>query len=171
MIKLIGAICVIAAGCAFGAEKAASRKRRFRVLSALASALDEMRLEITGMLTPMPDLISRMARSVPREITGFYARVHEGMAELGTESFEAIWERALRSSPELSLDREEQERLRTLGGALGRYSAPEQAGLIGSCGEFLKRRAEAKEAEAKAKCGADLGLGLAFGAMLAIMFV
>lgn len=171
MIKLIGAICVIAAGCAFGAEKAASRKRRFRVLSALASALDEMRLEITGMLEPMTELVARMARSVPREIAGFYLGVHEGMAELGSKSFEEIWERALIESKELLLDREEIERLRALGSTLGRYSAPEQAGMIRSCAEFLKRRAAEKEAEAKMKCGADLGLGFAFGAMLAIMFV
>ena len=108
MMKLLGSLCVFAAGAmAWYVQRQERRNRRNR-LGELIAALDRMETEIRLARTPMPRLLERLAAERHGETAAFLAAVSRGLK--GGEPPAAAWDRAV---GELPLPEEEQRALLT----------------------------------------------------------
>lgn len=113
MMKLLGSLCVFAAGAmAWYVQRQERRNRRNR-LGELIAALDRMETEIRLARTPMPRLLERLAAERHGETAAFLAAVSRGLK--GGEPPAAAWDRAVGALP---LPEEEQRALLTLADSL-----------------------------------------------------
>ena len=79
MMKLLGSLCVFAAGAmAWYVQRQERRNRRNR-LGELIAALDRMETEIRLARTPMPRLLERLAAERHGETAAFLAAVSRGL--------------------------------------------------------------------------------------------
>ena len=113
MMKLLGSLCVFAAGTmAWYVQRQERRNRRNR-LGELIAALDRMETEIRLARTPMPRLLERLAAERHGETAAFLAAVSRGLK--GGEPPAAAWDRAVGALP---LPEEEQRALLTMADSL-----------------------------------------------------
>lgn len=126
MIKAFGAILVICGTGAWGISGVFRLKRRCRILAELTGAIGAIRSEITTRLTPVPELISRMARESAEPVGSFFKNVEARLGDIGVSTLYDIWDDALKNTPELSLLQDELAAIRDVPRALGRYDLEEQ---------------------------------------------
>ena len=131
MLNWIGAILVLAGGTGAGLRAANELGRRSDVLSAFLAALDQLEAELCFRLTPMPELLARLADGTDGEVSRFFARCQNGLHTLGETSFSAVWNRAL-AEENLPLAAEDRLLLEQLGAVLGQYDLEGQRGAIES---------------------------------------
>lgn len=167
-MKIAGAVLIIASFAAYGAIRAAELRYRARLLSALCSALELMRSEITARLTPVPEVAALLSECGPVETRDFFALLRRCLDRLGELEFAEIWLDCARSLP---LRDEELSALSDLGGSLGRYGAAEQGAAISRCMERLGEYARRAGAEANSGGRLCTGLGLTAGALLAVLLI
>jgi len=168
MIRVVGALLIVAAFSLAGAGVSAELRARARRLNALCSALELMRGEVVDRLAPVPEIAERLAVSGPEESRAFFRRLSTEMENLGERAFSEIWSSCAGS---LGLRQEEREALCGLGRCLGRYGADEQDAAISRCMALLG--GFAKKAEEEAASGARLygGLGVTVGLLLAVVLI
>lgn len=162
MLKLLGAILLAGGGLALGLGAVGELSRRVEALGAFASALSLMDSELALRTPPTPQLLALLARRTREPAAGFFARCAAGMEGLGELSFEAIWDRELRTLD--SLDEEGRRTLAELGAVLGRYDVEAQrsaAATLGArLGEQERRLAQRRRQEGKAYGALGLSMGL-----------
>ena len=113
MTKLLGSVCVFAAGAmAWSCQRQERRKRR-RLLAELTAALGRMELEIRLARTPLPRLLGQLAAERKGAAAAFLRAVSRGLA--AGEPPATVWERAAAA---LELPEEEQRTLLSLVEAL-----------------------------------------------------
>lgn len=130
MINIVGAIILTGAAAAWGVSGVIRLKTRVHNISSLITALEMMRSEISGRLTPMPELLDMLKKEAPYPAGLFFEKVRSGMTQLGAYSFAAIWRRTVENTPELMLSEQEVKTLSELGLSLGRYDAREQSNAL-----------------------------------------
>ena len=171
MLRLIGAVIVVACTGTFGVSCAMRLGLRARVLSELIAALEVMRSEICDRLTPMPDLLETLAEQTNPPVSRMFAGCLEGMKSLGNRSFYFLWKTAVEQTPELELTRQESQTLIELGHVLGRYDVEEQRrslnGVIRRLEGYLKHAQEEKRVQTKAHAA----LGVAAGFFVVIILI
>lgn len=126
MLSIIGAILVIGATATIGLSSWHKMRMRVEILTALITLLRQMKDEITGRLTPIPELLELCIESNRGPVRNFLCRVEGQMKELGISPFRQIWQDAVEASPDLLLAPEEKQSLIDLGRSLGRYDAHQQ---------------------------------------------
>ena len=170
-MRILGALGVIC-GCALaGFAHANELRSRVACISSFIEALHYMAAELKAQSLPIPELILWLSEEGPAEVRGFFANLGKAMPTLGEESFESIWSRVVSEDRTLKLGREERVILVGIGGFIGKYSAGEQAAMLGGAQARLEeRRSFAAE---KSREGAKLypGLGISAGLMLSAVFL
>ena len=171
MIKVIGAILLIAGTAAWGITGVFRLRGRCRSLTAITRALGAMQSEICDRLTPMPELLLQMGEEAGAPADVLFRNAAEMMSELGTAQFSVIWRRAIERTPELLLTREEETVLTELGMSLGRYNVEEQKNAL----VYTRRRME--EFAHKAELARDMNskmhafLGIAAGVFAVVILI
>ena len=93
MTKLLGSLCVFAAGGMVWWSRRQERQKKRRLLSDLIAALVRMETEIRLTRIPLPRLLKRLAEGCGEETRAFFQDASRGL-EAG-ETFAAAWNRAV----------------------------------------------------------------------------
>ncbi|NLB29250.1 MAG: hypothetical protein GX823_03355, partial [Clostridiales bacterium] len=158
------AILVICGTSAWGISGVMRLKKRCRILAALTGAVGAIRSEITTRLTPVPELISRMALETAEPVKSFFKNVESRLGDIGVLTLYDIWDEALRGTPELSLLGDELDALKEVPRALGRYDLEEQRLALGrterQLEQFLQRAREISGRDSKIKGFIGIAAGI-----------
>lgn len=93
MTKLLGSLCVFAAGGMVWWSRRQERQKKRRLLSDLIAALGRMETEIRLTRIPLPRLLKRLAEGCGEETRAFFQDASRGL-EAG-ETLAAAWNRAV----------------------------------------------------------------------------
>jgi stage III sporulation protein AB len=130
-----------------------------------------MRSEIVTRLTPVPELMERMALQTAVPVSSFFRNIHARLGELGSVALYDIWAQTIDAAPELLLSQEERAALRELARSLGRYDAAEQRAALEraerSFEEFARRADERRGADSKTFAA----LGAAAGVFIVLILI
>ena len=160
MIKLIGAILVVAGTASVGLNAVMRLKGRVGSLGTLITALDVMHSEICTRLTPMPELLEKLTALSQYPVSLFFENCRKNMKNIENASFYRIWKLSVKETPELELTAEEEQAVGELGVMLGHYDVEEQSRAI----IYTKRRVDAflqkavRERDTQSRMYAVLGL-------------
>lgn len=169
MIKLIGAVLIIAGCGGIGFRIAATHRLEERNLRQLIGILDYMECELQYRLTPLPEL----CRQASKEFTGSLGKV---FAELCLEMEAQV-------SPDLDvcmsvvlakatkLTALTREALSLLGRSVGRFDMEGQLKGLESVRQDCRRQLEALSFNRDARLRSYQTLSICAGAALAILFV
>ncbi|MDR1217077.1 MAG: stage III sporulation protein AB, partial [Oscillospiraceae bacterium] len=138
MVRVIGAVLMLAGTTAWGLDGVMKLRGRCKSLNALTAALGVMRGEICDRLTPVSELAEMLGREAQYPADLFFRNLREGMNDLGSERFSSIWQSAVTDTPQLQLHAPEALTLSELGVSIGRYNVEEQRDAI----LYVQRRLE-----------------------------
>ncbi len=170
MLRGLGALLVVGGTAVLGFLAAARLGSRVRTLRAVLAALALMERELSFSLTPMPELLERLADRTPPPLSALFVRCRAGLDRLGEQDLGQIWAGALEEVP-LGLEREELTLLAGLGAVLGRYDGEGQRAALARVREELAPILAQAE-ENRLKTGRMYGvLGLTAGAFLVILLL
>lgn len=170
MIRLVGALLTAGGGALLGFMAAGRLARRAEVLRMLASAVEQMDREISFQLTPMPELMERLAANYPPPVGTLFHNCRRGMETLGRRSMGEIWRQALADAP-LDLEERETAVLEELGEALGRFGESGLRSALSRAGAELTRAGELARSEAEKRGRMYRVLGAASGGLLVILLL
>ena len=170
MIRLVGALLTAAGGTLLGFMAAGRLARRAEVLRMLASAVEQMDREISFQLTPMPELMERLAADYPPPGGTLFYNCRRGMEELGDRSMGEIWRQALADTP-LDLEGRENAVLEELGEVLGRFGESGLRSALARAGAELARAGELARADGEKRGRIYRVLGAASGGLLVILLL
>lgn len=170
MIRLMGALLTAVGGAFLGFTAARRLRRRAVVLRQLAGAMEQMEREISFRLTPMPELMERLAAEYPSPVGELFANCRKGLDQLGQRSLAEIWRQAL-ADTNLDLEGRGAAVLDELGEVLGRF---EESGLrtaLAHAGAELTREGELAREDGEKRGRMYQVLGLASGGLLVILLL
>lgn len=168
MLKLTGALLVAGGVSALGFAAAGGLTRRVRTLSALAGALALMERELSFRLTPMPELLERLAERAAPPADALFVYCRAGLDRLGETSLDELWREGLET---LSLRDGERLALEHLGAVLGRYDGEGQRAALAEAREELEQ-ALAEAREERSRLGRMYRVvGTAAGTVLAVLLL
>ena len=101
MVKLVGSVCIFAAGLWVRHVRVSARRRELDTLSSLMSALGQMETEIRMARTPLPALLRRLGQSGQGPVGAFFRLAAE---ELQNGNM-ASWDMAAAELPLAETDR------------------------------------------------------------------
>lgn len=170
MLKLLGALLLAGGAVFLGLSAAAQLERRVKNLRRISSALEQLARELTFRLTPMPELLSALARETCPPVQNFFAYCRDGLERLGEVTLAQLWSEALDAVP-MDLGEEERSALRDLGQVLGRYDGEDQREALSLCRVRLDHCLTHAEEE-RTRLGRVYGaMGLAAGVFLTILLL
>lgn len=168
-MKTVGCVLLLCASGWFGLGAVWGLKARTDQLRAFLGALEEMERELSCRLSPMPELLKRLA-GTPGQVGAFFALCAGELGYLGERSFAQLWDKALVAA-DLSLNEEDLRPLLELGSSLGRYDCASQCAAVGQARTRLEARLEEAE-ERRERLGRVYGaLSLTAGTFLIILLV
>lgn len=171
MLKMIGAVLIICGTTSWGLCSVIQMKNRVRALNALVWSFDMMKDEICTNLTPMPELLSRMASYTPKPACEFFKKAAAKTSDLGAVSFREIWASAVDETPSLYLRGDEKEILYELGGRLGRYDFESCGRAIQAAKNRLEKKAEQAERDRRMNSRLHAFLGVAAGMFAVVVLL
>jgi len=171
MIKMMGAILIIAGTAAWGVGSIARLRGRARSLNAVVSSLYVMENEICGRLLPMPELLELLSDEAADPASELFRNAQKKMSELGGRQFSEIWREAIRCTPQLFLTAQEELCLSELGFSLGRYDVGEQKAALGYTIRRMSEFAARAEQERDSNSKLHAFLGVAAGIFAVVVLV
>ncbi|MBQ2696287.1 MAG: stage III sporulation protein AB [Clostridia bacterium] len=121
MLKLLGALLVIAACTAFGIKSVMKKRDTIKALKELRSALSEIARAINFQLDPLPEVISRLHKEQFSEADSFISQLHTNVQNSENEPFSQLWEHTIKLfSKEKELPIQAESLLLSLGESLGK---------------------------------------------------
>lgn len=170
MVRMVGAVLLMA-GC--GAAGLGAVKRlddRIRDLRELAGGLETLRRELSWQLAPLPKALETAARGTRGCSAQFFEFCAQGVRHLAGTPFHQLWMEGLKRCS-LRLEQEDMVLLEQLGPVLGRYDADNQQQAIDGVLSRLKQQ-QAQAAENRQRLGRVYGvLGMTVGLFLVILFI
>jgi stage III sporulation protein AB len=171
MVRVIGAILMLAGTTAWGLDGMMKLRGRCGSLSALTAALGVMRSEICDRLTPISELAELLERDARYPADLFFRNLRAGMGELGRERFSSIWQSAVTGTPELQLNAREALTLSELGVSIGRYNVDEQREALLYVQSRMEEYAAAAERAREANSKLRVFLGVAAGIFAIVILI
>lgn len=171
MLRLLGALLVLAGTGGLGHLMAMGLVERSANLRRLVAALQHLESEIVFAALPLPQALRRTAQAVGGEVGKFLTGLAAALDQHDGRVPAVIWQETLAiHGPELLLTPAEREVLTTLGAALGGSDRGDQAKHLALARAELQRYAD--EANEKAAKGKKLWyyLGFSAGAFLVLLF-
>ena len=169
MVKLFGAVLIIAGCGMFGFSMAASHRREEKALQQLIAALDYMQCELQFHMTPLPDLC-RQAGEQNRNAVGQVLLMlsRELECQLSPDVESCVTE-ALKSGD--FLPKRTQDAFRILGTTLGRFDVDGQIRGLEAVRVFCRGELERLGQNRDSRLRSYQTLGLCAGSALAILLV
>lgn len=128
MLKLLGAVLILAAGTAFGFAKANAYARRPRQIRQLIHALQRLETDMTYGHTPLPEALLRMAGQLGPPLSGMIRAAAEPLLSASGLTAAESWSAALKTyGKQTDLSPNEREVLGQLGLTLGISDREDQA--------------------------------------------
>lgn len=169
MLKIVGAIMIVACCGWFGFSLVREHRRQEQIFATLLGALDYMGCELQYHLTPLPTLCRAISAHSKGVISQLFLALEEELDSQLQADAEACMENAISAVP--SIPPAVAEQLRRLGCTLGEFDLQGQMqGLDAvrtSCRESLAALQENKEERRKSY----QTLSLCAGAALVIIFI
>jgi len=120
MVKLAGALLVMAAGTLIGFAQAARYAARPRQIRELIHALKRLETEISYGQTPLPEALARVGGALAEPLRRMFLRAAARMAERRETTAEACWTEAVETVwPDTAMRAGDKEALLRLGASLG----------------------------------------------------
>lgn len=171
MIKIIGAILLVGGAAVLGLSASAGLTTRARVLAGFSRVLNIMNSEISERLTPLDELMRRLATVTSAPLDAFFGQCADEMKEKPDIPFGLIWTKQLSRAEYLRLKPQEAETLYSLGNVLGRYGADEQRAAISHTARCIESMSAAAERD-RARLGKLYAkLGVICGIAVVIVFI
>lgn len=169
MLRIIGAGAIIVCCTLLGINATGRSKQRVRALSGLISSIEIMKSEICSGLTPIPELIGRLAGQSSPPAAELYEKCAEMLDK--RRPFREAWRRAIAECADMCLLDEEEQVLLELGNSLGRYEAEEQRPAMEHAQKRLELFLSIEEKEQSEKKRISAALGAGAGVMLALLLI
>ena len=170
MTHLLGAFLIAAASAALGFSYVNGEKRRLQALRSAERMLKTMAGELETRLTPLPELISRLACRCDGAAAAFAEDLNLRLCHLGEREFSALWAESVEAAFDM-LGGEEREILSALGLCLGRYELERQLTELSLALDQLSHAIDRRSAALPEKKRLGLGLAWAGGALLVIVLI
>ncbi len=170
MIKALGAMLVVGCCSLLGLAAVGHSNQRLRSLRSLLDALELMKAELEGMLTPLPELMLGLRLRAEQPAAEFFSRVN-WLSEKKRLPFRSAWEQAVQDTEALCLRPEEARALESLGAVLGRYDAETQAAAVERTRQRLSLFRDLEERDRVRKNRLSAALGAGAGIALAILLL
>ncbi len=171
MIKIIGAILLIGGAAIIGIYASNELSVRARVLQSFLSALDIMRSEIGGRLTPISEILEKLSRESAEPLDVFFRECLEEKNKRRDVPFFLIWSKVLAQADYLKLKSNEKDVIKELGAVLGRYGAEEQINAISHTGRRISSLSESAENDRKRLGKLYTRLGVISGVAVVIILI
>ena len=170
MTHLLGAFLIAAASAALGFSYVNGEKRRLCALRSAERMLKTMAGELETRLTPLPELISRLACRCDGAAAAFAEDLNLRLCHLGEREFSTLWAESVEVAFDM-LSGEEREMLSALGLCLGRYELERQLTELSLALDRLSHAIDRRCAALPEKKRLGLGLAWAGGALLVIVLI
>ena len=146
MVKLFGAVLIVAVTTFFGFSYAKSYSERPRQLRLLKAALQSLEAEIMYGHTPLSEAARRLVKQMPKPLNWIFHSFSERL-ESGEQTVREAWMESLQEHWKVTaLKQAEYEILQQFGETLGQHDRTSQQKHIRLCITHLER----EEGEAKA---------------------
>lgn len=171
MIKLFGAIFILAATTWTGFEASRGFSERPKQLRLLKSALQSLEAEIMYGHTPLHEAARRLSVQLPKPLSNFFENFAKKLTEEETTVNEA-WETCLKEIwKQTSLKQVEFEIMKQFGETLGRHDRySQQKQIMLTLNHLEREEADAREKQAKYEKMLK-SLGILTGLLLIIIFI
>ena len=170
MLKLLGALCVMAAALWCGTRAVGELRRRAKALEELHAGLAWLEEELTFRLTPLPELLKQLGQSRQGEAGRFFGEV-DRLLRLDPEGgLHQSWRRAMVRHLAL-LKEEERQVLLEVGQTLGRYDAETQRQALTRCARRLAVFRDEAQGEVRRLGKVYAALSAAGGAMVVLVLI
>ena len=170
MLKLLGAVLVIAGAGWCGLVAVGRLRRRVRTLEELRAGLVWLEEELTFRLSPLPGLLERLGRERPGAVGLFFQDVLEGLRRDPEEGLRQSWRQAMVRRLD-SLKEEERQVLIEVGQTLGRFDAKTQGQTLTQAARRLDRIRTRAEEDVRRLGRVYTALSLAAGAAVVLVLV
>lgn len=171
MLKIAGAVLIIAGTTAWGLCSVMKMRGRVRSLNSVVWALKLMGEEICVNLTPMPEVLALVGDAAPKPAAELFTNARNKLEGLGGASFRELWRQAVDETSALLLEADEREVLVQLGSELGKYDFESQGRIIRSAVKRLELKAEKAERERAANSRLHAFLGIAAGMFAVVVLI
>ena len=151
MLKLLGAIILVASGGAAGMLVARQYARRPSELKSLLSSIQMLETEMIYAATPLAEALERVAKGSDRTVAGFFQKASQEMQTMTGCTAREAWGKALEWFYTVnSLRQREMQILSNLGRALGISDREDQAKHLKlACEQFKREIIRAEDEAAK----------------------
>ncbi len=169
IVKIIGAICIVAACGGVGFMMAANHRREERTLKQLICALDYMECELQFRMTPLPELCRQTAaetEGILRKIFAMLANELEDQICPDVKSCVGVVTAKLRDIPAQT-----RESIRLLGQTLGRFDLQGQLKGLDSVRQECRIKLGKLMGNAETRIRSYQTLGICAGAALVILLM
>ena len=143
MTRILGAVLTAGVCAWLGDRRAGQLKKRVETLDSLLTAFRGMERELSDCLTPLPELMERVAAWTTPPVRSVFRGIKEALARLEEEAFSAAWCRLVDEIP--NLEQEDRRVICSLGGVLGRYDGHRQGEAVACVCRELERNRERAE--------------------------
>jgi stage III sporulation protein AB len=146
VLKFIGAVFIIFAATLFGMLQARHYARRPKQIRGLIGALQRMETEMTYALTPLPELLSSLAKQTAEPLADLYRKISEQLTGSSGISTREIWQQEVMMTWKgTSMKLPEQEVMLQLGHVLGLSDRSDQVKHL----RLAVSQLQAEEADAR----------------------
>ncbi|MDO4982856.1 MAG: stage III sporulation protein AB [Eubacteriales bacterium] len=170
MLKLAGAILCLTGGLLTGISIYTESRKRLECLRMLIMALEIMHSELATNLAPLPVLMKKVSEGTNGCVKELAEELAERTGELKKAGFEELWRESVQKRLSL-LDRKSMQRILHLGRILGRAELSEQLSAIRTAEECLALKAAETESSLPEVRKMSVGLSLAAGTLVTIVFL
>lgn len=170
MIRLMGAVLLVAGCGSLGLGAVSRLDDRVRDLRELSAGLEILQRELGWRLAPLPEALETAAGGTRGCAARFFEFCARGAKHLSGTPFQRLWQEGLDQCP-LRLDREDRALLEQLGPVLGRYDGDSQRQAVEAALAGLGR-CQVQAGEERRQLGRIYGvLGVTAGLFLAIVLI
>jgi stage III sporulation protein AB len=128
MLKLAGAVLIIAASTLFGFAKASQYAKRPRQIRQLIHALERLETEMVYGFTPLAEALLRIAGQLEPPLSAMFRRAAEPLSGPTGKTAAECWQEAVEASwRQTALSSNEREILSQMGYTLGNSDRQDQA--------------------------------------------
>lgn len=170
--RWLGVFLVVAGGTLYGLGLARSLRSRVREIDDLVIVLNALESEIASLYAPLPEACERVARIAKGATRRLLIDLGRRLSGPEGATVATAWTTAIAEwAASTSLEDEELDVLRTLGGVIGRTAAHEQVRAIRYATQRLTRLRDRLESDLERQSRMRLYFGVAGGVTLAILLV
>lgn len=172
MLKLIGALMILASATMIGTSCSMDLRKHNRELRLLKQMLYMLRGEIKYTKTPLPEAFAHIAERMPEPFSAFLRGVAADMGILDGRTFPELWKEQINTQlADLHLKKGEKEQLAALGEVLGYLDLEMQLSSIELYLEQLEISIRNAQESMTSKQKLYQSLGVAGGIFLIILLV